>query len=259
MFLLFAFPIKSMCKLLNVPFWAMLIISNIISWIITKVHQFRKGKNFNTNLLYFLFIFFVKLVVMSFTTLYGYPLIVLIFSEVPSLFFIIFMWENFKVIFIPKEPPLPLYFLQANNGQSLEDNQNITTQGSSIHNSYISDSDSVRSEDSSLTENERLENRLNKIEDKLVSTDKSIIQLDKIIKERTRLNHRYFVLSKIIRYIEPNSSVALSQVFTEASLEKKIEENTRNLIESRRKFHELLTERLNVLDRLEKNNQDNNN
>nr|YP_009262094.1 hypothetical protein [Chrysoporthe deuterocubensis]AMX22169.1 hypothetical protein [Chrysoporthe deuterocubensis] len=44
-------PIKGTFKLLDVPFWGMIIISSIISCIVAKVHQFRKGKNSNTNML----------------------------------------------------------------------------------------------------------------------------------------------------------------------------------------------------------------
>nr|YP_009262095.1 hypothetical protein [Chrysoporthe deuterocubensis]AMX22170.1 hypothetical protein [Chrysoporthe deuterocubensis] len=121
------------------------------------------------------------------------------------------MRQNFKIIFIPKEP-LPLYLLEDNNGQSLG-NQNITTHGSSTQNSFNSDSDSVRSNDTSLTEAQRLSKRLYNIENELSSTDKTIAKLDNIVRKNTELKETYFILSKIIKYIVSKSSVALFQVF----------------------------------------------
>lgn len=85
--LLFAFPLKILCKLCGAPFFASLGLSGFIAYVNTKLYQSLKNKNVNTSLIEFFRIFFVNICLMFLMVVIGYPFIL------ASLFFIIYIEE----------------------------------------------------------------------------------------------------------------------------------------------------------------------
>src|SRR4051812_41236292 len=88
MLLLFAFPLKSLCKLTlqntfisnNISIAILTFISGIISYIVAKVHQYIKGKDNVVNFKEFIYIFTVSMVITIFFILLGYPLLAFFIS-----------------------------------------------------------------------------------------------------------------------------------------------------------------------------------
>lgn len=70
---IFAIPLKSLCKLSGAPFWSLLLLSGFISYINAKVVQQLKQRNKDPNVLEFLYIFSLSISLIFFTTMIGYP------------------------------------------------------------------------------------------------------------------------------------------------------------------------------------------
>lgn len=74
MVLIFAWPLKSLARLCEAPFWYLLVLSGIISYINAKVHQELKDKSIDPNPLEFFYIFSLSICIIFFTAIIGYPL-----------------------------------------------------------------------------------------------------------------------------------------------------------------------------------------
>lgn len=103
-----------------------------------------------------------------------------------------------------------------------------------------------------LTENERLNKSLNEIEEKLEVLDKRDRKLRDSMEREIALHDKFRLCSKILSYM-PVKGVALSQVFTEASINHKEEALAINakINASKPEFNELLAKRTEVLERLD--------
>lgn len=268
MVLLFAFPLKYLCRLeLSLIFadpndsgaaliWGIavvIIISGFVSYIVAKVNQYVLGKGENLNLKEFCYIFTLNVVTTTFFIWLGFYLVGLLVSCIGSIILdLLYFYEELK---------LNVKFEKAAIGDFLMADNQGTTGNNGVNQNVGSDTDSERSDSttSSTEEAERLNKSLSMLEDQMSILDRKISNIRGLIQRDTILHNRYQVYSKVMSYI-PKYGIVLHDVFSEASLDRKgsVLQNQVKLSESRTKFYQLRNKRLDVLDRLDQIGQANN-
>lgn len=135
-----------------------------------------------------------------------------------------------------------------------ENNPNPDPNPNSNDNSHTDTEGSRSPSPAPSTESERLNRSLNEIEEKLELLDKKDRNLRDSMERKTALHHKFRLCSKVLSYM-PVNGVALSQVFTEASINHKEEALAikAKIIANKPEFNELLAKRVEVLERLNEN------
>lgn len=124
--LLFAFPLKILCKLCGAPFFASLGLSGFIAYVNTKLYQVLKNKNIDTSLIEFFRIFSINICLMFLMVVVGYPFIlasfflIIHFEELSTLFKDLFS-EIFKGKYLHMGNHIPSYEVSDKSGKSIFD------------------------------------------------------------------------------------------------------------------------------------------
>lgn len=259
MVVLFAFPVKAMCKLtifsilensgfnfsyiiLGGTSCLLAIVSALVTYILYKVKQYINNKGEIMNLYEFMYIFILSFIISLFFILVGFVLggscILFDCLIAPLLAFVFSYIEDEYCLCINGNKDIMNYFM-------LEDKSYCSNENSNTETSFSNSS-------SSSTDSQNLMKSLNQIEDNMEYLDKNITRLRSLIEVDTVLHRRLNICSKVLIYL-PVKGIALSQVFVEASSTCKtnVISNKLELDENSNKFLQLRVKRLEVLDKLE--------
>lgn len=124
--LLFAFPLKILCKLCGAPFFVSLGLSGFIAYVNTKLYQLLKNKNIDTSLIEFFRIFSINICLMFLMVVLGYPFILAsLFLVIHSEELLILFKDLFHKIFMDKYlymgDHMPPYEVSDKPGKSILD------------------------------------------------------------------------------------------------------------------------------------------
>lgn len=78
--LLFAFPLKVLCNLCGAPYFILLGLSGLISYVNAIAYQSLKGRNKDLNIFEFIYIFSLNISFIFLGSILGYPIIAYLFS-----------------------------------------------------------------------------------------------------------------------------------------------------------------------------------
>lgn len=208
MVVLFAFPIKAVCKLsifsileksdfnsiyiiLVGTSCLLAIVSALVTYILYKVKQYIYNKGEIVNLYEFMYIFILSFIISFFFILVGFALggSCILFDSLiaPLLAFAFSYIEDEYCLWINRNKYIMNYFM-------LEDRSYCSNEHSNTETSFSNSS-------SSSTESNNLMKSLNHMENRMEYIDKNITRLRSLIERDTVLHSRLNICSKVLKYV----------------------------------------------------------